>query len=88
MYYMSLGSGNTELPWIALWHQVKLETKKTGGSREVTRSVLEWTLYAISRVSDADIRRRTAEVQGSYSSTLDHWVRINMTTFWSKNVSD
>jgi hypothetical protein len=88
MYYMSRGSGNTELPWIALWHQVKLETKKTGGSREVTRSVLEWTLYAISRVSDADIRRRTAEVQGSYSSTLDHWVRINMTTFWSKNVSD
>ena len=85
MYYRSHGIGDTEQPWVALWHKIATETKDTGGSRAVTQSVLEWALYAISRVSEPDIQRGTSVEK--FTSTLgDRWSRINMASFWSKYI--
>lgn len=84
MYYMSHGAGDNGLPWIGLWEQIKLETKDTGGSRAVTRSVLEKTLYAISRVTEADIANGTAACR--FTSILDERRGLHMETFWSKYV--
>ena len=85
MYYRSRGVGDTEQPWIALWHKVATETKDTGGSRAVTQSVLEWALYAISRVSEPDIQRG-ADAENFTSTLGERWSRINMASFWSKYV--
>ena len=81
---MSHGAGDNGLPWIGLWEQIKLETKDTGGSRAVTRSVLEKTLYAISRVTEADIANGTAACR--FTSILDERRGLHMETFWSKYV--
>ncbi len=71
-----------------MFQKVAFETKNTGGSREVTKSVLEWTLYAISRVTEADILRG-AETGTNFDSSIGgRWPRIPMKTFWAKYVDD
>lgn len=82
-YYADRGvAGLANTPWNRLWHKADVESQGSGGSREVTTAVLEYALYAISKVDNSDLKRGNGLTD--YISEMPgnaRWHRISMATY-------